>query len=196
MNKIIFLLGGLLFALTGVSADLTLADGRVFKQAELKKCADGFAVIQYDKGEVSIALNDLPENFIAALNSRQRNALRKGADLVMADGKVYKGCIVKGMGGNSLTLKHNDGIVVLQFKDLPRNYQATFSSKQLLLISGEKTTLEISGNVAGKTANGRIVYAGPRGGKYFINDTGKRVYLRKDAEILPVKAANTNGGQQ
>ena len=196
MNKIILFCGCLLFAFAANSADLSLPDGRVFKQTELKKCADGFALIQHEKGEERIALNDLPENFIAALNSRQRNALRKNAILLMSDGKVYKKCIVKAMGSNALTIKHEEGIAVLQFKDLPRNYQATFTAKELLLISGEKTTLEISGKVIGKTANGMIVYSGPRGGKYFINERGRRVYLNKDVEIKPVEGVKVNGGQR
>ena len=196
MNKMVLFLMCLLCAFSGTAADLTLADGRVFKQAELKKCANGFAVIQYEAGEAHIALNDLPENFISALNSRQRNALRKGADLVMADGKVYKGCVVKSMGNNALTVKHSEGVVVLQFKDLPRKYQATFSAKQLLLIANDGTTLEITGNVIGKTSTGKIVYSGPRGGRYFINDAGKRVYLRKDAELKNIDDVSVNAGQQ
>ena len=32
----------------------------------------------------------------------------------------------------------------------------------------------------GKTADGKIIYEGPRGGKYTLSDKGKKVYMKKD----------------
>jgi colicin import membrane protein len=32
----------------------------------------------------------------------------------------------------------------------------------------------------GKTADGKIIYEGPRGGKYTLSDKGKKVYIKKD----------------
>lgn len=196
MNKM-FLAGCFLLLGFGVfAADLTLPDGRVFKHTEIKSCMSGFVVIEYENGEGRIALNDLPENFIAALNTRQRSALRNGADLHFSDGRVYKNCIVKKMGNNALTLKHNDGTAVVPFKDLPRNYQALFTAKQLSSIANSKTTAVSAGKVIGKTTNGKIVYTGPRGGRYVITDAGRKRYLSKDADIIPVDSVKSNAGQQ
>jgi colicin import membrane protein len=35
---------------------------------------------------------------------------------------------------------------------------------------------------AGKTADGKTIYEGPKGGKYTISASGKKVYLKKDAK--------------
>ena len=195
MNKILLTVIFLFLLSSLFSADLTLESGSVFAKTEVKKCAAGFVYIAYEKGEAKIALNDLPENFIAALNSRQRGALRKGVDLTLADGRVLKNTSVKAMGGKSVTLKHDSGTAVVAFKDLPEKYQATFNRQQLLKIFNDKTAAANSGNIIGKTADGKIVYSGPRGGRYFINDSGRRVYLRKNVEIKSPEGVKVSGGQ-
>jgi len=35
---------------------------------------------------------------------------------------------------------------------------------------------------AGKTADGKTIYVGPKGGKYTLSDKGTKVYLKKDAK--------------
>ncbi len=195
MNKIFFILVFTLFSSAFSAADLTLENGSVYAQTEVKKCAAGFVYIAYEKGEAKIALNDLPENFIAALNSRQRGALRKGGDLTLADGRTFKNTSVKVMGNKSLTIKHDSGTAVVAFKDLPKKYQATFNRQQLLKIFNDKTATVNSGNIVGKTADGKIVYSGPRGGRYFINDSGKRVYLRKNIEVKVPEGIKSNAGR-
>lgn len=178
------------------SADLTLVDGTVYTHAELKKCSAGFVYILHEKGEAKIALENIPGNFIAALNARQRNALRNGADIKLANGAVYKNCTVKKMGRNLLTVKHAQGILDIAFTDLPEYYRATFNRSQLLKISGDTSAaVGKNVNVIGKTAAGQTVYAGPRGGRYYINDRGRRVYLKKDVEIKPVDGINTTAVQ-
>jgi colicin import membrane protein len=32
----------------------------------------------------------------------------------------------------------------------------------------------------GKTKDGKIIYEGPRGGRYYISDKGKKVYIKKN----------------
>ena len=196
MNKIFFILVLSLLSSALFAADLTLENGSVYVQTEVKKCLAGFVYIAYEKGEAKIALNDLPENFIAALNSRQRGALRKGVDLTLADGRAFKHTSVKVMGNNSVTIKHDSGTAVVAFKDLPKKYQATFNRQQLLKIFNDKTSAQAnSGNIVGKTADGKIVYSGPRGGRYFINDSGKKVYLRKNVEVKAPEGVKVNAGQ-
>ncbi len=195
MNKILLTVIFLFLLSSLFSADLTLESGSVFAQTEVKKCAAGFVYIAYEKGEAKIALNDLPENFIAALNSRQRGALRKGVDLTLADGRVLKNTSVKAMGGKSVTLKHDSGTAVVAFKDLPEKYQATFNRQQLLKIFNDKTATVNSGNIVGKTADGKVVYSGPRGGRYFINDSGRKVYLRKNVEVKAPEGVKVSAGQ-
>ena len=34
----------------------------------------------------------------------------------------------------------------------------------------------------GKTADGKIIYEGPRGGKYTLSDKGKKVYIKKEVK--------------
>ncbi len=45
-----------------------------------------------------------------------------------------------------------------------------------------------NGKVFGKDAKGRIVYEGPKGGKYYIDTKGNRVSEPKDAKITPTPA--------
>ena len=178
------------------AADLTLTDGTVYTQAEVKKCAAGFVNILHEKGEAEIALEKLPENFIVALSSRQRNALRKGADIKLADGTLYKNCTVNSMGKNLLTIKHAQGVLEIAFNDLPEYYRATFTRSQLMKISGDKSSaVGKNASVIGKTADGKTVYRGPRGGRYYLNTNGRKVYLRKDIEVKPIEGVKTNAVQ-
>lgn len=195
MGKFIIL--SLLFVIATMvnAADLTTLDGKVYKYSEVKKCAAGFVYVLYEKGEVKIDLQNLPENFIAALSSRQRNALRKGADLQLADGKFYKNCNVTAMGNNSVTFSHDQGTVTVPFNKLSKNYQATFNHRQIAVITGKKSTPIAGGSILGKTADGKIVYSGIRGGRYYNNRNGKKVYLRRDVELVPVDNKNVNAGQ-
>jgi hypothetical protein len=43
-------------------------------------------------------------------------------------------------------------------------------------------TKKIKDKEVGKTDDGKIIYEGPRGGKYTISESGKKVYLKKDAK--------------
>lgn len=198
MGKYIVCLFAFIFCFTASAADLTLADGTVYANAELKKCAGGFIHVLHEKGEAKIALENIPENFIAALSSRQRNALRNGADIKLADGLVYKNCTVQSMGKNILTVKHAQGTLEISFSELPAYYRATFNRSQLAKISGTPSAVADSvakNNAIGKTANGQLVYTGPRGGRYYFNERGRKVYLKKDIEIKPIEGVKSTAGQ-
>lgn len=41
---------------------------------------------------------------------------------------------------------------------------------------------EIKDKVVGKTADGKTIYEGPKGGKYTLSATGKKVYIKKDVK--------------
>ena len=198
MYKYTVCLFAFLFSLLASAADLTLADGTVYANAELKKCAGGFIYLQHEKGEAKIALENIPENFIAALSSRQRNALRNGADIKLADGMVYKNCTVQSMGKTLLTIKHAQGTLEISFSELPEYYRATFTSSQLAKIYGQAPSAAGSAaqtQILGKTANGQLVYSGPRGGRYYVNERGRKVYLKKDIEVKPIDGVKSTAGQ-
>ena len=198
MSKYIACLAAFFLCLALCGADLTLADGSVYLNAEIKSCSAGFVLLIHDKGEAKIALEQLPENFIVALSSRQRNSLRNNSDIKFADGRIYKNCTVKSMGLNKVTVKHSQGTVDIPFNELPKYYRATFDNKMLARIRADKTSASSAAKTAeiiGKTAKGDIVYAGPRGGRYYINESNRKVYLRKDIEIKPVEGVNTTVGQ-
>jgi colicin import membrane protein len=40
----------------------------------------------------------------------------------------------------------------------------------------------IKDKVVGKTADGKDIYEGPRGGKYTVSESGKKVYIKKDTK--------------
>ena len=180
---ILFLL--FLSAFSGLTADLTTESGKVYTNVELVKAAAGSVIIEHDDGSASIALDDLPDNFIAALSSRQRLAMQSLADIKFKNGKLLKKCVIDKLGDNQLVITHLKGTVTIKFDDLPAKYRALFTRKQLEMVksssvkgkgSSRKGEVKPTGE---RTTDGRIIYVGSRGGKFFINDQGRRVYLKK-----------------
>ena len=45
--------------------------------------------------------------------------------------------------------------------------------------SNAVSTPKSSGSSGGNTGSGRTIYTGPRGGKYYINSSGKKTYIKK-----------------
>ena len=40
--------------------------------------------------------------------------------------------------------------------------------------------MKSSDKAVGKTADGKTIYEGPRGGRYYINSNGNKTYITKD----------------
>ena len=107
-------------------------------------------------------------------------------DITLKDGTVYRKCSISGMGGGSIEITHVDGSCKISFAALPEKIQKVFSRKQLEKIKASKqtsarrrsgSTLDPGGDV---TADGKKIHTGPRGGRYYVNDNGRKVYLRKN----------------
>jgi colicin import membrane protein len=45
-------------------------------------------------------------------------------------------------------------------------------------INTPKSSVSSSGSSSGATGDGRVIHTGPRGGKYYINSNGKKVYVK------------------
>ena len=207
MNKIIFS-AILVFASVWLAgAVLTTESGKKYEDAEIRKIAAGCVQIKHRDGETAIALEELPENFIAALSIRQRYALQSLVDLKMPGGKVYYKTTIKSLGSGFVFITHLHGDDRIAFKDLPRKYLATFTRRQLEAVNkapekktppaaapagvdknsapatapadADKNFAAVPAVPVEKTPDGQVVFTGPRGGKYYINDAGKKVYLRK-----------------
>jgi len=180
------------------AADLVTDAGKKYENVEIRKIAAGCVQIRHKGGEATIALEELPENFIAALSIRQRYALQSLVDIKMPDGKVYYKTSIKSLGSGFVFITHLHGNDKIPFKDLPRKYLATFTRRQLEAVNKVPEKKKASAAAAPadsknaaatpasaavqdeKTADGRKIYTGPRGGKYYINDAGRKVYLRKN----------------
>jgi colicin import membrane protein len=55
------------------------------------------------------------------------------------------------------------------------------------VVTSKKTNMKdvqtaVKDKVVGKTDDGKPIYEGPRGGKYTISESGKKVYIKKDAK--------------
>ena len=169
------------------AADLVTDAGKKYENVEIRKIAAGCVQIRHKGGEATIALEDLPENFIAALSIRQRYALQSLVDIKVGD-KVYKKTSINALGNGFVYISHLDGNSKLTLKELPGKYVATFTRKQLDAVNKVVTKKTASAaadnkstpNKVKKTPDGKEIHIGPRGGRYYINDAGKKVYLRKN----------------
>lgn len=182
-------LSGLLLLLAGngmlSGADLTTISGKVYENAELHKIAAGCVQIVHDNGSATIAWDDLPESFIAALNTRQRNDLLNLADIKLKNGKLLQRCTLEFPGESLVVINHLKGSEKIKLDDLPENLVAVFSRAQIERIQG-RATAQDAGNkksvqdkpTGEKRPDGKEIYQGPRGGRYYINDSGRKVYIR------------------
>ncbi len=44
----------------------------------------------------------------------------------------------------------------------------------------QETKKETKNKIIGKTRDGKIIYEGPRGGRYYMSDKGRKVYIKKN----------------
>lgn len=186
LRNVLICLVSAAFCLTAQAADLMTLSGKIYKNVDLRKASAGCVQILHDEGVAAVELNDLPESFIAALSNRQRTDLLNLIDLTLKDGTVYRKCSISGMGGGFIEITHVDGSCKIAFAALPEKIQKVFSRKQLEKIKASKqtaarrrsgSTFDPGGDV---TTDGKKIHTGPRGGRYYINDNGRKVYLRKN----------------
>lgn len=191
MKRVVFLLlfGLLIWNVSG--ADLELANGRKYCNVEVQRVLAGCVVIVHDAGKTTLELNDLPDSFIAALSSRQRMGLQDLVDLQLKDGKVYKKTSIVDLGAGKVVLSYLGGTITVAVKDLPEKYLATFTRSQLRKLKErpvnkqKKDDPNTPAPAVERRADGKVIHTGIRGGKYYINKSGRRVYLPKkeaDAE--------------
>lgn len=166
-------------------ADLTTENGKLFKGVEMRKISAGKVHIRHDQGTAVLVLEELPDNFLAALSVRQRFALQSRVDIKLKDGTTYLATSIITLENKKVTIAHRQGTATIPMDQLPAKYLATFTSKQMQALTGIipawAQNNKKSAYPAVKTytdSQGRTIYEGPRGGKYYINDTGKRVYIR------------------
>ncbi len=191
---------------TAGAADLLTESGRKYTNVEIRKIASGCVQIIADQGEATIALDELPESFIAALSIRQRYALQSLTDIVLKDGTVYRKTSINSLGSGFVFISHLDGNAKIAYKDLPEKYLSTFTRKQLEAVkqtpkknkslqtaAAPNTTQvnknsaavpqnvsQINGTPSGEvTKDGKIIYIGPKGGRFYINSNGKKVYIKQ-----------------
>ena len=155
-------------------ADLTVESGRVYKNVEVLRCVAGCVQIRHDDGTVNLDWETLPDGFIAALPAKQRESLQEFADLTLPNGKVLRKAVISSMGEGYVVFLHLDGRTRVPEKALPKRFFASMTRKQLENMRRKKSddqpiALEI-------TADGKKVYKGKRGGRYYI-ENGKKVYL-------------------
>ena len=155
-------------------ADLTVESGRVYKNVEVLRCVAGCVQIRHDDGTVNLDWETLPDGFIAALPAKQRESLQEFADLTLPNGKVLRKAVISSMGEGYVVFLHLDGRTRVPEKALPKRFFASMTRKQLENMRRKKSddqpiALEI-------TADGKKVYNGKRGGRYYI-ENGKKVYL-------------------
>ena len=169
----LFALGmAILMELAG--ADLVTGSGKVYKNVEVVRCVAGCVQIRHDDGMVNLDWENLPDGFIAALPAKQRESLQEFADLTLANGKVLRKAVISSMGEGYVIFLHLDGRTRVPEKALPKRFLASMTRKQLEDMRKKKSddkpiALEI-------TADGKKVYQGRRGGRYYI-ENGKKVYL-------------------
>lgn len=61
--------------------------------------------------------------------------------------------------------------------------------------SGKQTTNEFGDDVAGKTKDGKIVYAGPKGGFYYLTSGGNKSYIKENELIGAKVVGKTKDGK-
>lgn len=156
------------------AADLTTETGRTYLNVEVLRCVAGCVQIRHDNGMANLDWNDLPDIFIAALSNKQRENLQEFADLTLANGRVLqKACVVSLSYGHAIFL-HTGGRTRVPVKALPRKFIVSLTRKQYDLLHKKKVDKQPA--VVEVTADGRTVYRGSRGGRYYL-DNGRKVYL-------------------
>jgi hypothetical protein len=175
-------------------ADLTTESGRVYKNVEVLRCVAGCVQIRHDGGTVNLDWENLPDGFIAALSARQRTELQEFADLTLLNGKVLRKAVISSMGEGYVVFLHLDGKIRVLEKALPKRFLASMTRKQLEDMrrkksDGKPIALEI-------TPDGKKVYQGKRGGRYYI-ENGRKVYLPQYREVeLKKLPASTAGNRK
>jgi uncharacterized protein YycO len=56
----------------------------------------------------------------------------------------------------------------------------TTLKKTIVLKDWKETKKENKDKSIGKTKDGKIIYEGPRGGRYYISEKGRKVYIKKN----------------
>jgi colicin import membrane protein len=56
----------------------------------------------------------------------------------------------------------------------------TTPKKTIVLKDWKETKKENKDKTIGKTKDGKTIYEGPRGGRYYISEKGKKVYIKKN----------------
>lgn len=194
MNK--FILGVILLSalLNLPGADLSTPDGKSYKNVEVLRCVAGCVQIRHDDGLANLDWEALPDEFIAALPARMREDLQSFADLTLANGKVLRKAVIASMGEGYIIFLHLNGRTRVPEKALPPKFAASMTRKQLESMRRKKSDekpvpLEI-------TADGKKVYRGKRGGRYYI-ENGRKVYLPKYREVeLKKLPASTAGNRK
>ncbi len=181
-----------------VAADLTTESGKIYRGTELRKISAGCVQIVHADGNATLMLAELPENFIAALSVRQRYALQSLCDIELANGSVYRKTTIAALGNGNVTLLHAAGTIEIPAGQLPKKYLATFTARQLAALkqpnaapaapasapnpsdrAASAATAPATAAATETDAAGRTIFTGPRGGRYYLNDSGKKVYLKK-----------------
>jgi colicin import membrane protein len=122
-------------------------------------------------------------NAIAFAQDQVKDTVVKKADLkkdAMKKDMIKKGGIKKDemkKVETTTTKEMKDGKVT---KDETKKTVTTKKTEMKKDMNEVKT--KIKDKEVGKTDDGKIIYEGPRGGKYTISESGKKVYLKKDAK--------------
>ncbi|MBE6403255.1 MAG: hypothetical protein E7039_05990 [Lentisphaerae bacterium] len=178
----------LLFISCGMlsAADLVLGNGKKYSNAEIQRVLAGCVVVLHDEGKATLLLDDLPDNFIAALSTRQRMGLQDLADVKLADGRLLRKSNILELGNGKVVLSHLEGTTAVDAKELPAKYLATFTRNQRRKLAQtvrnakqEKEHPDVQMPAVERRADGKVIHTGSRGGRYYINASGKRVYLPK-----------------
>ena len=185
MNKFIVGIAAMIALFELMGADLTTSAGKVYKNVEVQRCVAGCVQIRHDDGMANLDWESLPDGFIAALPAAQREELQAFADLTLANGKVLRKAVIASMGEGYIIFLHLEGRTRVPEKALPGKFAASMTRKQLETMRKKKAddkplALEM-------TPDGKPVYRGKRGGRYYI-ENGRRVYLPKyrEAELKKV----------
>ena len=188
MNKIILslLLAAAVLSMPG--ADLTAETGKVYKNMEVMRCVAGCVQIRHDDGLANLDWESLPDEFIAALPAKMREELQAFADLTLANGKVLRKAVIVSLGEGYVIFLHLGGRTRVPEKALPKRFLTSMTRKQLEEMRRKKSddkpiALEI-------TPDGKKVYRGKRGGRYYI-ENGRKIYLPKyrEAELKKLPAS-------
>ena len=167
------------------AADLKIGSGTVYKNAELRKIAAGCVQIEHDNGTALIAWEDLPDAFIAALSTRQRRELLSLADITLKNGRRLQRCTLVFIGNSQVEINHLHGTEKVALSDLPGKLISVLSRSQLekaVAPPGRKAVGSKNGDrikdTGRKRPDGKTIYQGPKGGLYYINDDGRKVYIK------------------